>query len=206
MVRSVALYLARFDEGREELFDDSNVSRSEGDADVTQDTGAHDPVSEEARQNLLEETRAALKYEYDAIIESERAGFLERLKAERSLWAEEEGSRLGAQFCKAIEDLTTRLEADVEKILDPFVVQEVREHVLSSFIEQVRALLADRKNPVIQLSGPKDLLEVVCAKLDSADVATNVMETHGIDVRARLDSTVIETCLQEWINHLRSGD
>ncbi|MBI1867129.1 MAG: hypothetical protein HYS06_02325 [Methylocystis sp.] len=201
MVRSVALYLARFDEG----LDNADTRCFEEDVNGALEKAA-DPISEEIRQKLSEETRAAMQGECAALIEAERAQFVERLNAERSMWSIEQGNRLGENFCKAISDLTANLEATLEKILEPFVVQGVREQMVGGFVAQVRTLLADRKAPVIQLSGPMDLLNAVCARLNSADVATNVTETDEVDVKARLDSTVIETRMQEWMHYLRNGD
>jgi hypothetical protein len=51
-----------------------------------------------------------------------------------------------------------------------------------------------------------DLLEAVCAKLNGEDIATKIEDVGGVDVRARLDATTIETRLGEWMAQLREGD
>jgi hypothetical protein len=206
MVRSVGLYLTRFDEQPELPPEASDLGLVEQDAEYMPEFPTEQPISEETRQTLIEEGRAAAKAEFNDILEQERQEFLQRLEAERNSWASEEGNRLSEQFCSAIQDLTTNLESNLEQILEPFVVQSVRRKMLSSLIEQLRSLLADRDHPVIQLSGPMDLLEVVCTELNNADLATVVTEVGGIDVKARLETTLIETSIQEWLQRLQGGD
>lgn len=204
MARSVALYLTRFDEKAETPSDDAG--QAEDEAVCIAETLIDRPISEEMRQSILDEGRAVATAEFEALIESERAEFQERLQAERSAWASEEGRRLGEQFNQAINELANGLESNLERILEPFVIQGVRKEMLSSLLAQLRLLLADHERPVIQLSGPMDLLEAVCAELNGADVATIVTEVGGVDVKARLDSTLIETSIEEWITRLRGGE
>jgi hypothetical protein len=204
MARAVGLYLTRFDEEVEIPSD--NVRKSEDEGVRIAEPLQEQSISEEMRQSIYDEGRAAAAAEFQAVIERERAEFSERLQAERSAWANEEGSRLGEQFNKAIDELADSLASNLERILEPFVIQGVRKKMLSGLLAQLRSLLADRERPVIQLSGPMDLLEVVCAELNGADVATVVAEVGGVDVKARLDSTLIETSIEEWIARLRGGD
>jgi hypothetical protein len=206
MVRSVGLYLTRFDEEPEAALQVAVASQSENEAVYIAEPPLPPPISEEIRQSLVEEGRVAAKAEFDVLVERERAEFETRLQQERDVWASEEGSRLGKQFNHAICDLVTNLETSIEKILEPFVVQGVRKKMLTSLITQLHALLADHERPVIQLSGPMDLLEVICTELNAADVSTIITEVGGIDVKARLDATLIETSIQDWIQHLHDGD
>jgi hypothetical protein len=206
MVRSVGLYLTRFDEEPEAALQVAVASQSEDEAVYIAEPPSPPPISEEIRQSLVEEGRVAAKAEFDVLIERERAEFETRLQQERDVWASEEGSRLGKQFNQAICDLVTNLETSIEKILEPFVVEGVRKKMLTSLITQLHALLADHERPVIQLSGPMDLLEVICTELNAADVSTIITEVGGIDVKARLDATLIETSIQDWIQHLHDGD
>lgn len=206
MARSVAFYLTRFDEGPKTVHVERSEPIIEPEVEDIPETAPEIDISDEMRAQLIDEGRAAAKAEYDELIERERAAFAARLEGERGRWANEEGGRLGEQFHAALNDFASRLGEDVERILEPFVVREIREQMLVGLLERLRLLLADRENPVVHLSGPTDLLEAVSSKLNGEGIATRVEEIGGVDVKARLDSTSIETRLGEWIEQLRDGD
>lgn len=207
MIRPVSLYLTRFGEEPEPDFSAPGAFQPEPAPLRAVEIG---DLSEEARETLLAQARAEAKAEYDAALaemraaheaqlERERSDFDGRLVIERRDWAAEEGARLGQEFSRVIEEVAERLENSVAEILEPFVAEKIKERMLSDFVAKLRLLLADRKHPLVQLSGPMDLLESVRARLDGADVATTIAEVGGVDVKARLDQTVIETRLEEWI-------
>ncbi len=207
MARSVAFYLTCFDEAPEIVVPNEFVAPDIHDeADDIPEEAADNGLSEEMRQSLIEEGRAAATAEYEELLERERADFAERLDCERRRWASDEGERLGEQFHIALDAFSSRLEDELERILEPFVIREVREQMLCSLLERLRVLLADREKPVVHLSGPMDLLEAVCSKLSSDDVTTCIDEVGGVDVKVRLDSTSIETRLAEWLEQLRDGE
>lgn len=203
MARSVAFYLTRFDEEPKIAAVAAPVLVEEA-AFVQEDAPPPAIVlSDEIREQLIEEGRAAAETEYRDQIERERTGFNEHLESERRRWTSEEGERLGETFRAALADLTNGLEANLARLLEPFVVEEIRAQMLADLIARLRTALADRENPIVHLSGPMDLLEVVCSTLAGHEIATSVVEVGGVDVKARVDSTSIETRLREWIAQLR---
>ncbi|WP_036289442.1 hypothetical protein [Methylosinus sp. PW1] len=213
MARSVAFYLPCFDEQPKILAPEPPPLAIEFDAlEPTIDLPEPEPedirpvLTDELREQLLEEGRAAAKAECDEMIARERAVAAQRLEEERRRWSREEGERLGREFRDSLGRYSARIGEDVEHILEPFVVREIREKMLVALMDTLRVLIADRENPVIHLSGPVDLLEAVCAKLNGEDIATKIEDVGGVDVRARLDASTIETRLGEWMAQLREGD
>jgi hypothetical protein len=215
MARSVAFYLPRFDEEPKIVTPEPppmalDLVETELESDsVEPEAEPTEPplvLTDELREQLIEEGRAAAKAENAERLERERAMIAQKLEEERRRWAREEGERLGREFRDALSRFSARIGDDVERILEPFVVREIREKMLVGLIDTLRVLLADRENPVIHLSGPMDLLEAICAKLSSEEITTKIEEVGGVDVRARLDSTTVETRLGEWMAQLREGD
>jgi phosphoserine phosphatase len=209
MARSVAFYLTCFDEPRplarppeplpEPVFEpepEEEISFEERKPELT----------DELRAELVEEGRAAARAEHEEALARERAGFVLRLENERRGWAREEGERLGEAFRLALDEFAARIGEDVARVLEPFVTGEVREQMLASLMERLRTLLADRDDPVVHLGGPSDLVDAICEKLSAEGVATRIEDVGGLDVRARFESTTIETRLEEWIGELRDGD
>jgi len=215
MARSVAFYLPRFDEEPKIVATEPaalaiDLVLPEPEADIVEPEpepeGPRPALTDELREQLLEEGRASAQAECIETIERERAAFAQKLEEERRHWAREEGERLGRDFRDALERFSAHIGDEVERILEPFVVREVRERMLVGLVDTLRILLADHENPVVHLSGPVDLLDALCAKLNSEDVATKIDDVGGVDVRARLDTTTIETRLGEWMAQLREGD
>ncbi|WP_024879103.1 hypothetical protein [Methylosinus sp. LW3] len=215
MARSVAFYLPCFDEQPKILAPEPSplaIEFDEPEPEPAIDLPEPEPedirpvLTDELREQLLEEGRAAAKAECDEMIARERAAVAQRLEEERRRWSREEGERLGREFRDSLGRYSARIGEDVERILEPFVVREIREKMLVALMDTLRILIADRENPVIHLSGPVDLLEAVCAKLNGEDIATKIEDVGGVDVRARLDATTIETRLGEWMAQLREGD
>ncbi|CAN2533794.1 hypothetical+protein [Methylocapsa aurea] len=215
MARSVAFYLPRFDEAPKIAAPEPSppaIDFVEAEAEPEVEAPEAEPedmppiLTDEMRAQLLDEGRAAATAECDEKIERERAAFTQRLEEERRRWAREESERLGREFRDALGRFSARIGDDVERILEPFVVREIREKMLVGLIETLRVLIADRENPVVHLSGPVDLLEAICTKLHGEDIATKIDDVGGVDVRARLDATTIETRLGDWMAQLREGD
>lgn len=213
MARSVAHYLPRFDEEPKSLAPQPVVPAldlvmPEAELDIVEPE-PEDPrqiLTDELREQLLEEGRASAKAACEAALERQRAEFAEKLAEERRGWAQEEGERLGRDFRDALGRFSARIGEDVERILEPFVARGIRERMLAALVDTLRLLLADRENPMIHLSGPLDLLEAICAKLNGENIATKIDDVGGVDVRVRLDATTIETRLGEWMAQLREGD
>ncbi|ATQ69673.1 MULTISPECIES: hypothetical protein [Methylosinus] len=209
MARSVADFLRRFDEPRvvaplapEPVVIDEPLIEAE-------ETEPREPIVEltdELRDQLVEEGRAAAKEECEELIARERAASLLRLETERRSWAREEGERLGEQFRSAFDRFVEETGADVGRVLEPFVTGEVRERMVEALVDRLRVMIADREHPVVRLCGPTDLLDSLCEKLGGEGVATRIEDVGGVDVRARLDATTIETSLEDWMRELHDED
>jgi hypothetical protein len=206
LLRPVGSYLTRFDEERAvaerprlDIDADTQVISPVGDTDSDRDSGA-------AGQAEAEEIRAAVAAEFNALLEQERNGFEERLAAERVLWADEEGARLAEQFHGALGECSIAVRSALECLLRPFVTHAILERSLADFMDAMRGALADRVNPVIQLYGPSDLLEIVRERLAQENISASATRMDTIDVKAIIDQTIIETRMKEWINRLRDGE
>jgi hypothetical protein len=210
MARSVADVLMRFDEPPRFAPPLAPLAPPEPVAPVVEEELVPDEprteLTDELRAQLVEDGRAAAKEEYDALIARERAAFSLRVETERRRWASEEGERLGDEFRSALDQFVTQVGEDVGRVLEPFVTREMRERMLDALVDRLRVVIADRDDPVVRLSGPTDLLDALCEKLSGEGVATRIEDVGGVDVRARLEATTIETRLEDWMRELRDED
>lgn len=210
MARSVAFYLTRFDESPAIVEPQLPLVAIVPSQTEEQEEPIHEPLNEhldeELRQQLRDEGGATVRAELGEMLERERAAFVLRLESERRRWAREEGERLGEAFVSALNEFSISVAEQIERILEPFVIREVREQMLHTLIDTLRALTKNHEHPIVHLSGPPDILEAIRAKLNDQNVSTKIEETSGADILARFDSTTIETRLAEWIDCLREKD
>ena len=207
ILRPIASYLTRFEDARD-IF---SLEQEPADADsdfvpALGNAAPESPPDETSENPVLVEMQRTLRSEYDALLEEERSAFAAHLLEERRQWAAEEGNRLGEQFNLALDRGIEGVRTSIETILEPFVAREILESLLADFIATLRTVLADRDSPPIRLSGPRDLLDILRARLARENVTVSFAEIDRIDVEAKIGSTVIETCMGEWIHKLRNGD
>ena len=121
---------------------------------------------------------------------------------ERKKWAEEEAALLAAAHRAAFEDFETRCAQAVANILRPFLIPLAIGRVTGALVENLETLFASRTRALFEISGPADLLDALREKFADRDAAIAFKPEETIDVRVRLDDTIIETQLEAWMTAL----
>lgn len=157
---------------------------------------------EQAQLKAFEEGRAAARKELDV----ERGGFREALDAElakaRAGWAAEEGARLTQAHRAALDSFETRCAQAVANILRPFLVRETIARVTDALVKNLEAMFAARAQGVFEISGPADLLAALKEKFAAGAARMEFRPDDSIDVRVRVEDTIIETQLGPWLKVL----
>jgi citrate lyase gamma subunit len=169
-----------------------------------------EPVDEE---RLREELRAEIEKSFAEKLEeekralvAEKKAFEEKFDADRAAWRKETGARIAEEIRGEFDKCAASLRDALAGLLKPFLSRQFLEKSLNDFVEVVTTSAADRDNPVVELEGPADLLEIVAGKLEQENIVVRVIEKDRFDVSARIDSTQIETRMEEWLRRLKSGD
>ncbi len=166
----------------------------------------------EERERVREEIRGELELEWEAKLEDEREAFQkereafdQKLEAARAAWLEQQGAQVADAIHRDIQAGVGNLRDALSRLLKPFVTHRVLKQSLDDFVETVGSAVADKANPLVELQGPSDLLEVVSERLFHDGVAIRATENGGGDLVARINSTRIETRMDEWVRRLRDG-
>lgn len=146
-----------------------------------------------------QEIHAALEQEFNIALEAERAGLADRLRVERDKWTSEQAETLGRQVTRELDVALENLRTDVATILTPFISEQISNRVLEELIAAVRAGLSDEESPAIEMAGPRDLLEKISGALADESLRIKRHENDAIDVRVAFGSTMVETCLGQWM-------
>jgi hypothetical protein len=157
---------------------------------------------EQGRLLAFEDGREAARRE----LEDERAQLRETLAAEvaqeRKKWADEEAELLVKAHRAAFDDFETRCAQAVANILRPFMIPLAIGRVTEALVENLEALFASRTRALFEISGPADLLEALQGKFADRDASIIFKPEDTIDVRVRLEDTIIETQLGAWMTAL----
>jgi hypothetical protein len=159
----------------------------------------------ELREELEQEFENRLAKEREAF-EKERESLAARFASEREAWSREEGARLGEEFHRNFEAFAASLRDTLAGLLTPFLTRHALEQSLADFVRLVASAASDQENAFVELRGPSDLLEVVSQKLAQENIPVRAIERESTDISARIDSTVLETRMEEWVQRLRNGE
>jgi hypothetical protein len=209
MARPVAHYLMSFEkevEAPAHLGHEAEFTPVASWQQETIDTSAEDHAQEleAARESARAEGFEAAQAEFAAEFERQRRNHLEALAVARQTWVEEEGEAVRAAVAGALAEIEMRLAQGVGKVLTPFVIDTLRNQMLTELVETIAALVGANQAILIKISGPPDLLEILRGKLKEVHAAIAYEATGGIEVSVRAEQTLIETQLSEWITRIRS--
>ncbi len=212
-LRPIGSYLTNFDAGMTETEQVFAIPEAAPMFALEADTPPSEDLLAEEREKAREELRAELEREYEAKLEEERQAFEkereafdQRLEALRATWAEEEGTRIAQVIQHDIESCLGNIRDALGHILTPFLTHSALTRSLEDFIETVRSAALDEANPLVELHGPPDLLDVVKERLSREQISLRTVETDGVDIAAKINNTLIETRMEEWVRRLRNGE
>ena len=148
-----------------------------------------------------------VRAELAAKAEAADRAFEERLAAERSRWAAEQGDALAAKLDAGLEQLGSEVGDAVAGILAPFVEQALRQRIVEELLRTLEKVLKGGRPATLKISGPDDLLDCIRQALGGSAAAIEFEATDAVDVRVVADRTVIETQLEAWLQRIsgRSG-
>jgi hypothetical protein len=157
---------------------------------------------EQGRLLAFEDGREAARRELEVERERMRDTLAADVAQERKKWAEEEAALLAAAHRAAFEDFETRCAQAVANILRPFMIPLAINRVTGALVENLETLFASRTRALFEISGPADLLDALRDKFADRGAAIAFKPDETIDVRVRLDDTIIETQLEAWMTAL----
>ncbi|MGU3496092.1 hypothetical protein ACLBXM_18780 [Xanthobacteraceae bacterium A53D] len=151
--------------------------------------------------------RAEALAEAQQAFEAEKARDAEAFEAHldlaRQQWAAETALALSEAHTRAMAEMEERLANAAGRVLLPFLSEAVRARAIDELTGHITRLLATPGTPVLQISGPEDLLAALRARCGEAGIA--YAPGAGADIRLVADDTIIETQLSAWSAHLNDA-
>jgi hypothetical protein len=160
----------------------------------------------DAHARGLLEGRAAAQAEIEAALAAQAAVFEEKLAAERQRWAAEQGAVLGERLRAGMGDISQSIAEQVGRILKPVLARQARTKAVTMLAENLREMLARGDYAKIVISGPRDLLAALAARVGNGFAGLSFAEAEGGDLKVSADETILETRISAWARAIDGDD
>ena len=151
-----------------------------------------------ARQEGVEEGKAAGKAEFEARLKEQRAQFDQQLSLERLTWASREADRIAEQIAAGLQDVETRIADAAAELLKPFLAAAVHQRAIGELHKAIGTILAKDEGITLEISGPDDLLQLLRERLSGKNMTLLFHPGEGPEVRIVAGQTTLETQLGAW--------
>ena len=150
----------------------------------------------------FDEGRDAARRELDIERRRLRAEMDGEIAEARARWAAEEGERLAQAHRAAFDAFERNCAEAVANILRPFLVQREIARVTDALVGTLEALFEARVQSAFEISGPPDLLAALEEKFSARKINMIFTPDGSIDIRVRVEDTIIHTQLEPWLRAL----
>jgi hypothetical protein len=205
----IAQYLNQFGRVEPNHGDRPLIDRSQRESVLLKPRVVSPPVDIEARiEEALERGRqeglAAARAEAAAALAQQRGASADRESAARLAWQANEYAEFAQKIDFALGALEGRLAQSVARILKPFLIEEQVKMVTLALSENLSRILSKDAPPVLKITGPEALLNLLRDKLSSHPVEVEYAPAKDLDVTVEANQTVLKTQLQAWIDHIQT--
>lgn len=161
------------------------------------------PPEDDAYQRGLSAGYATARTEYERKLNDEREKFETRLGEERSDLLNETAARIADNIEDVGKQLEARIAGVTARILEPLISSAVQRQAAASFVEKLSSITGDSRRPLLRITGPSELIEMVRSKLGARLIAVELRAEPVAEVSVVVDQTVLETQVKIWAERLK---
>jgi len=133
----------------------------------------------------------------------ERKAHDQEVAAIRETLCAEQASLLGEGLKAAFGDLENTIASCVAEILKPLVEEQIANRIVGSFRETLSRLLEGGQGPLVRVSGPEALLDLLRADPGSLEGRIEYEVSDAAELTAVIGETTLNTRFAEWMAQLR---
>jgi hypothetical protein len=146
---------------------------------------------------------ARAKAEFEQQLDQERLALAEQAAEERLQLLNETAAKLVAHVTEAGDELQSRIAGVAARILEPIILNAAQKQAVSSFVEHLSSITTDVRRPVLRLTGPSELLDLIRTKLGVRAIAIELRPGPEVEASITIDQVVLETQLKAWADRLK---
>lgn len=161
------------------------------------------PLEDDAYQRGLSAGYATARTEYERKLNDEKEKFDVRLGEERNDLLNETAARIADSIEDAGKQLEARIAGVTARILEPLISNAVQRQAAASFVEKLSSITGDSRRPLLRITGPSEMIELVRSKLGARLIAVELRAEPVAEVSVIVDQTVLETQVKIWAERLK---
>lgn len=146
---------------------------------------------------------AAALAELEQRLEQEKQTLAAQAAEERQQLLGEIATRLAGDIAELGNQLQERIAGVTARLLEPLISNDVQKQAIATFIEHLSSITTDSRRPVLRITGPSELLEMIRAKLGVRAIALDLRAGPDAEASIVIDQVVIETRLKIWSERLK---
>jgi len=161
------------------------------------------PPEDDAYQRGLSAGYATARTEYERKLNDEKEKFDVRLVEERSDLLNETAVRIAGNIEEVGRQLEARIAGVTARILEPLISTAAQKQAAASFVEKLSSITGDSRRPLLRITGPSEMIELVRSKLGARLIAVELRAEPVAEVSVIVDQTVLETQVKIWAERLK---
>jgi hypothetical protein len=161
------------------------------------------PSEDDGYQRGRAEGYASALAEYEHKLDHERHKLDAQLSEERHNLLNETAARIASEIVEAGHQLEIKVAGVTARLLEPLISGAVQKQAVAAFVEKLSSLASDSRRPVLRITGPSDLLELIRGKLGVRSIAVELRVEPVAEVSVTLDEVVLESQLKIWVDRLK---
>lgn len=161
------------------------------------------PPEDDAYERGLSEGYSAARAEFEQKLNEEKDKFSARLVEERNDLLNETAAKIAENIAEVGNQLETRIAGVTARILEPLISSVVQKQAVATFVEKLSSVTGDSRRPVIRITGPSELIELVRSKLGVRSISVELRAEPVAEVSVVVDEFVLETQMKIWADRLK---
>jgi flagellar biosynthesis/type III secretory pathway protein FliH len=141
--------------------------------------------------------------EFEQRMEQEKQALAVQAAEERQQLLNETAAKLAGDIAEMGDQLQGRIAGVAARLLEPLISNAVQKQAVTAFIEHLSSITTDSRRPVLRITGPSELLELIRSKLGVRAIASELRAGPEAEASIVVDQIVLETQLKVWTERLK---
>jgi flagellar biosynthesis/type III secretory pathway protein FliH len=161
------------------------------------------PPEDDGYQRGRAEGYASALAEFEQKLDYERSKMDAQLDEQRHQLLEETAERVAGAIADVGDQLETKIAGVTARLLEPVISGAVQRQAVASFVEKLSSLATDSRRPMLRITGPSEVLDLVRGKLGVRSIAIELRVEPVAEVSVTVDEVILESQLKIWADRLK---
>lgn len=157
---------------------------------------------EQFYQRGFSEGQAEATARYEEELAEKEQQFTHRLEEAQNEWKAELADDFISTLTLGLQGIKDDVADGVAMVLRRYIDEQTRLQMLQELTDALSAILNDETVSKIEISGAPGLLDLIKERLPDTVPAISWRENERAEVQVKVDSTVLETRISDWLSRI----